>query len=96
LAKLFKQETGQPVTHYRGDDFTSPQSPAGRFILTAVTEFLPPLDIFPAETLPDLNIRARAFLDWRNQIPQRVSEILKMYVQTVERPAKRGRKRKTR
>jgi hypothetical protein len=96
LAKLFKQETGQPVTHYCGHDFTSPQSPAGRFILAAVTEFLPPLDIFPAETLPALNIRARAFLDWRNQIPQRVSEILKMHVQTVERPASRGRKRRNR
>jgi hypothetical protein len=93
LAELFKQETGQPVTHYRGHDFAGPQSPAGRFILTAVGEFLPPLDIFPAEMLATLNIRARTFLDCRNQIPQRVAEILKLYVREVERPAGRGRKR---
>lgn len=94
LAELFKKETGQAVTHCYRDDFTGPQSAAGRFILTAVVEFLPPIDVFSAEMLATMNVRARIFADCRNQLPQRVAEMVKLYVREMERPAGPGRKRR--
>jgi hypothetical protein len=93
LAWLYKEETGQNVTHYNRDDCVGSQSAAGRFVLNAVTELLPPVDAFPAEVLTTLPVGARIFADCRNQLPGRVRNLMKLYVREIERPASRGRKR---
>ncbi len=56
LAELFKKETGQRVTHYYREGFIGPQTAADRFILNAVTELLPPISVFPAGLLAELNV----------------------------------------